>query len=167
MGNSRTLIGELLNERGATGGFAGNGQPTSAGGSMGDEYIPAGKECAGRSDCVPAPQVSGAGSVAFALALVAHAHADIHQEVEETFLVFQHLAPERRVVQRHGAMHQRPGSAIMEVRRNVLQLAVGDTLLDQLGQAFEVGGADLVRSSTISGTWLVFTTFSSRRSNRR
>lgn len=52
---------------------------------MGDEYIPAGKECAGRSDCVPAPQVSGAGSVAFALALVAHAHADIHQEVEETF----------------------------------------------------------------------------------
>ncbi len=71
--------------------------------------------------------------------------ADIHQEVEETFLVFQHLAPERRVVQRHGAMHQRPGSAIMEVRRNVLQLAVGDTLLDQLGQAFEVGGADLVQ----------------------
>src|SRR5690606_30766323 len=31
-----------------------------------------------------------------ALALVAHAHADVHEELEEAFLVFQHVAPERR-----------------------------------------------------------------------
>jgi glycine cleavage system aminomethyltransferase T len=33
--------------------------------------------------------------VAIALAFVAHAHADVHQELEEAFLIFQHIAPER------------------------------------------------------------------------
>jgi hypothetical protein len=34
------------------------------------------------------------------LALVTHAHANVHQELEEPFLIFKHIAPERRVVQR-------------------------------------------------------------------
>src|SRR6218665_1964002 len=83
--------------------------------------------------------------LAVALALVAHAHADIHEELEEAFLIFQHIAPERRVVQRYSAMHQGPGGAVVEVRWHVFELAFGDTALDQQGQALEVGGADLVQ----------------------
>ncbi|MNO85311.1 hypothetical protein D3C76_766820 [compost metagenome] len=89
---------------------------------------------------------SGGGwRVAVALALVAHAHADIHEELEEAFLILQYLAPERRVIQRHRAMHQGPRCAVVEVRRHVFQLAVGDAFLDQLVQPLEVGFADAVQ----------------------
>ena len=79
------------------------------------------------------------------LALVAHAHADVHQELEKAFLIFQHIAPERRVIQRHSTVHQRPGGAIVEVRRDVFELAFADPAFDQQGQVFKVGRADFVQ----------------------
>src|ERR1700712_3046266 len=79
------------------------------------------------------------------LALVAHAHTDVHQELEETFLIFKDIAPERRVVQRHCAMHQSPGGAVMEIRRDIFKLAFGNPAFDQQGQVFEVRRADLVQ----------------------
>src|SRR5690606_23667272 len=88
---------------------------------------------------------SARGRLSVALAAVAHAHADVHQELVEAFLILEHVAPERRVVEGHRAMHQRPGGAVVEVRRHVLQLAFGDAALDQLGEAREVGGANVVQ----------------------
>src|SRR5690554_1120953 len=72
------------------------------------------------------------------LALVAHAHADVHQELEEAFVILEHVAAERRVIQRHGAVDQGPGGAVMKVRRHVFELALDDAALDELGQALEV-----------------------------
>src|SRR5690606_37286924 len=60
---------------------------------------------------VPACPVHGTGAKlsrhgqsSVALTLVTHAHTDVHEELEKAFLIFQHVAPERRVIQRDRAV---------------------------------------------------------------
>ena len=76
--------------------------------------------CATKSRSQPSSGSSRLMAVSYthlvALALVAHAHTDVHEKLEEAFLILEHVAPERRVVQRYGTMYQRPGSAVMEVQ---------------------------------------------------
>src|SRR5699024_1336828 len=55
-------------------------------------------------------------------ALVAHAHANVHEELEKALLVFQHGAPEWRVIQCYRTVHQCPGGTVVKIRRNIFQL---------------------------------------------